>query len=283
MDDKTLQNISNKFSTYKSGKSTVWLDNSERLHKRIREKLFGIDLSIFDDTIEFCKEVCNSHRSREQALQIAKDKAAHKKLWFIRERTSDKDYMHFYSESHFYIFRQPYSHRFGGFRWFVRLVDHIDNSHVLEYGCGSAILTEYLIRHFPNCEYTVADIPSATLDFIRWKKDKYDCQYEILEIGEGREGIPLERNYDLIICRDVLEHTPNPLEITEELIRHSNPGAVLCIDFLAAGKDVYVGENLSQALEQREGVKKLLSEQTICLKAIGDTMGDHDGLYVKPW
>ena len=50
---------------------------------------------------------------------------------------------------------------------------------------------------------------------MKWKKDYYKYQYEILEIGKGKEGIPLEKNYDLIICQDVLEHTPNPLEIVE--------------------------------------------------------------------
>ena len=29
----------------------------------------------------------------------------------------------------------------------------------------------------------------------------------------GKEGIPLARSYDLIVRQDVLEHTPNPLEI----------------------------------------------------------------------
>ena len=282
-----LDKIRSNFSTYASGRSTVMIDNIEVLYKKIRDKIFGFDLSVFDDPIQFCYEAFGMKISREEALEIAKNKQAHKKLWFEKKRTEFDDYINFYSESLFYIFRQPFLARYGGYtggyRWFLQLVDHFNNPQVLEYGCGSAVLTESLLTNYPEANYSVADIPSVTLDFIRWKKEKYYYPYRILEIGGGRKGIPLERNYDLLICRDVLEHTPNPYEIVDEMINHSSPGAVLCIDFLPGGREVYKGENLSQALKQREDVKRLLKNRTIRLKPIGDEMGDHDGLYVNPW
>lgn len=282
MDDKQLHRIRKRFPTYRSGKSTLISDGLEKFYRKVKEKCFGCDCSIFNDAIEYYRWK-KINISREEALKIAKNKAGYKEDWLYKPRISPKDFIEFYSETDFYIFRGPYFHRFGGYRWMGRLVDHIPNPKILGYGCGSAVVTEYLLQKYPNYHFTVADIPSLTLDFVRWKKKKYNYPYEILEIGEGRGGIPLTGRYDLIICRDVLEHTPNPLEIVDKFIRHTSPGGVLCIDFFYAEKNSpgYGGDHLPIALSQREQVKKLLNEKTIVLKPIGDT-DDYDGLYVLP-
>ncbi len=174
--------------------------------------------------------------------------------------------MHFYKEVDIYPFRQPYLKRFGGFRWYRKLVNHFEYPSILEYGCGSAVLAEYLIRKYPNAKYIVADIPSVTLEFIKWKKKKYNQNYEILEIGNGKEGIPLSNHYDLIICQDVLEHTPNPLDIVKSFVQHLSVLGVLVIDFIIAPG----GENLNEALNQREDVKSYLKDNLISVVAIDD-------------
>ena len=140
----------------------------------------------------------------------------------------------------------------------------------------SAVLTEWLAQRFPHCRYTVADIPSTTLEFVTWKQAHFNPAYRILTIGPGKEGIPLDERYDLIICQDVLEHTPNPLEIVSSFIEHLSVGGVLVMDFLNAPG----GENLQAAVEQREAVKQVLSQRLIALKAI-DVPARSDGLYVK--
>lgn len=185
--------------------------------------------------------------------------------------------MDFYKDMDIYPFRQPYIKRFGGFHWYRNLVLHKKNPKILEYGCGSAILTEYLVKLYPSLKFSVADIPSFTLDFVKWKKKTYQFNYEIKTIGIGKEGIPLSDSYDLIICQDVLEHTPNPLEIVEKFIEVLSPTGVLVIDFL----DAVGGENLEEAVKQRDSVKNLLNSSLIPLKAI-DINGTNDGLYVKP-
>jgi 2-polyprenyl-3-methyl-5-hydroxy-6-metoxy-1,4-benzoquinol methylase len=200
----------------------------------------------------------------------------HKQLWFSKDRESIKDKMDFYKEVDIYPFRQPYLKRFGGMRWYRYLVKHFKCPSVLEYGCGSAILTEYLLEKFPTLKYTVADIPSTTLEFVKWKKATYGYPYEILTIGVGKDGIPLRKPYDLIICQDVLEHTPNPLDIVISFTRNLSLGGVLVVDFLAAAS----GENLTEAVEQREDVKIYLKENLAAVKAIDEPVGN-DGLYTK--
>jgi SAM-dependent methyltransferase len=251
-------------------------DACEQKYRRFREKLFGVDRSIFDPTILYYKETQGKSLSHAEALAVALDRNAHKNAWFARDRKTVEDLLQFYQEVHIYPFRQPYLKRFGGFRWHAWLVKHRPNPAILEYGCGSAVLTEYLLQKFPHCQYTVADIPSVTLDFVKWKQQRFQYAYTILTIGSGKEGIPLQKNYDLIICQDVLEHTPNPLEIVTAFVYHLTSGGVLVIDFI----DAPGGENLDIAAAQRHEVKRFLRENLLALKAI-DEPGGNNGLYVK--
>jgi 2-polyprenyl-3-methyl-5-hydroxy-6-metoxy-1,4-benzoquinol methylase len=214
--------------------------------------------------------------SYQDALKRARDKQRHKEMWSTRTRETVEARMHFYQETDVYPFRQPYLKRHGGLHFYRHLVEHKKTPSILEYGCGSAIVTEYLMARYPECRYTVADIPSLTLEFVNWKKRTFNYPCDILTIGAGRAGIPLLHEYDLIICQDVLEHTPNPLDIVSSFIDHLSPCGVLIVDFMNAPG----GENLPEAAEQRECVKKHLCGKLTPVKAIDERNGC-DGLYVK--
>ncbi len=252
------------------------MDRLERIALRVREKMSGVDCSVFDLTRAYYAEALGEHVSCEEALARAQNKKAHKDAWFTRQRESAEDVIAFYQEDDFYLFRHPFNRRFGGLRWYMSLVKDVREPRVLEYGCGCASLTEWLERRFPNAKYTVADIPSKTLDFVRWKRNRLDLGYQVLEIGPGREGIPLVGEFDLIICEDVLEHTPNPVEIAAALVDHLAPGGILLTNFI----DESGGENLEVAVQQREQVKELLLAHLEPIKAIDRPRGNH-GLYVK--
>jgi 2-polyprenyl-3-methyl-5-hydroxy-6-metoxy-1,4-benzoquinol methylase len=254
----------------------TFLDQVERSTRQAREWILGVNTAIFDPTIRYYREARGLEISRPEALARALNKQRHKDMWFQRERRSVEDIRQFYQEADVYPFRQPYNKRLGGYRWYAELVRHIPRPAILEYGCGSAVLTEYLLARCPQARFSVADIPSATLEFVKWKKKAYQLPYEILTIGTGRDGIPLQSEYDLIICQDVLEHTPNPLEIVSAFVEHLSVGGVLVLDFLNAPG----GENLPAAVEQREAVKELLRTRLTPLKAIDDG-GGNNGLYVK--
>jgi SAM-dependent methyltransferase len=251
-------------------------DIFERIWGKLKECIFGFDCSIFYKTIEYYLKNKNKKISCSEALKKALNKEVHKKAWFAKKRETTEEVMDFYKEVDVYPFRQPYLKRFNEFRWYRHLVNHFKNPSILEYGCGSAVLTEWLSEKFPECQYSVADIPSTTLDFIKWKKKFYKYDYEILEIGAGKEGIPLKKNYDLIICQDVLEHTPNPLEIVQSFCEHLNKDGILLIDFI----DWVEGENLFESQKQREDVKKYLKDNLYSIKAIDEPRGN-GGIYLK--
>ena len=253
-------------------------DHLEYFYRYLKEKVFGIDCAVFDKTILYYKEVKNQRITYREALSKALDKKRHKDAWFARKRHTIADIMHFYQEDDFYLFRHPFYHRFGCFRWFIHLLDHIKTPSILEYGCGCAILTEWLSDRFPGFDYTVADIPSVSLDFVKWKKARYNYDYSIKTIGSGKKEFPVMRHYDLIVCKEVLEHTPNPLATVSTLVSCLSPGGVLVVDFINASG----GENLEIAVMQREKVKNLLKKNLIGLKPIDEPQG-HDGLYIKDY
>lgn len=271
MNSDLLRTIQSSYGTRSCRSDIV-----EYLTRRARERIFGVDKSIFDKTRRYYAEVRGERVTAAEALRRALNKAEHKDAWFRKERSTLEDKMHFYKEVEIYPFRQPYYKRHGGFRWYRRLVRHVERPRILEYGCGSAVLTEYLVEKFPEAHFTVADVPSVTLEFVKWKKQTYGYPYEILTIGRGAEGIPLKDTYDLIICQDVLEHTPNPLEIVDAFATHLSPSGVLVVDFI----DDPGGENLLEAVEQREAVKHFLKGNLVTLKAIDEPRGNN-GLYVK--
>jgi 2-polyprenyl-3-methyl-5-hydroxy-6-metoxy-1,4-benzoquinol methylase len=271
MDNRIIQVV---LSSY--GYNTSWMDIVEVYYSRIKESICGVDCRIFGHTIRFYKEVKGIEMSPKEALARARDKQRHKEAWYSQERQGIADKMHFYLETDVYPFRQPYLKRHGGFRWYRNLVGHVKTPSILEYGCGSAVLTEYLSKKYKTCFFTVADIPSITLEFVKWKKKALGYSYEILTIGAGKEGIPLIKKYDLIVCQDVLEHTPNPLDIVSSFIEHLAPKGVLIMDFMNAPG----GENLNEAVAQRDAVKRILKERLIVLKAIDEQAG-YDGLYMK--
>jgi len=251
-------------------------DHVERAYLKIREHLFGLDPSVFEKPILYYSEVKKLQYSPKQALQRALNKNEHKQAWFARPRHTVEEIFQFYTEVDIYPFRQTYIKRHATFRWYLELVNHTPRPRVLEYGCGSAILTEWLCDRFTHAEYTIADIPSVTLDFVRWKKARFNYPYTILAIGPGKSGIPLRESYDLIICEDVLEHTPNPDEIAQAFVDRLRPRGVLVVNFLNAPG----GENLESAAALREETKKILERNLFAIKTIDQPDGN-DGLYVK--
>jgi SAM-dependent methyltransferase len=251
-------------------------DLLERAAGTARERLFGVDCAVFARTIEYFRAGKGEEFSCAQALQRARDKERHKQMWFDRPRESLEDVFRFYREADVYPFRQPYNYRLGGYRWLARLVEHVERPSMLEYGCGSAALTEWLLQRFPRYRFTVADIPSTTRDFVEWKQERYSLPYEVVRIDPASGADPLRGSFDLIVCKDVLEHTPNPLDIVGWLVDHLAPGGVLVLDFLVSPG----GENLERAVAQRDAVKALLATRLTALKAI-DVPTGNDGLYVN--
>lgn len=184
-------------------------------------------------------------------------------LWHRKPRETEADYQAFYAESDYWLLRQMYYHRHSSFHWILRGLragapvtknrpfrfGQPNNSpsyriRFCEYGSGVGPITAWLRRRHPEWHYTLVDVPSAMLDFAKWRFP----DAEILSPGLG-DDLPLRDQYDGIACLDVLEHVVNPHAVVRHLLDHLKPGGRLFINFEAGlGGD----ENLAESAAQRE-------------------------------
>jgi len=73
---------------------------------------------------------------------------------------------------------------------------------VLDYGGG---IGEWaLIAALAGADVTYFDLPGPTLDYARWRFGRYGATVNVTTAD------PLERDYDVLIAMDVLEHLPDP-------------------------------------------------------------------------
>lgn len=196
----------------------------------------------------------------EEALEIIQNgKNKHLDIWEYTSRDNEEKIRSFYNETTYYCFSQLWNHWKHNYYFILRYYRPGDR--ILEYGCGIAYMSEWLIERRPDLDITVADIPSKTWEFAHcWLKDKV----KFLKIGIGNEGLPLIHQYNIITCFDVLEHTVNPLEIVRHLYQHLAEYGYLFIDFVNEVKAYH----LAQANEQREAVINFLNERLFPIKPL---------------
>jgi 2-polyprenyl-3-methyl-5-hydroxy-6-metoxy-1,4-benzoquinol methylase len=212
--------------------------------------------------------------SADEIIERAQAKDAHKQAWYSRPRHSEADYRAFYLETDWYIFRQPWRYRLYTWHFLTTMLP--PGGSMVEYGCGAACMTEWMSRRYPDYRYTVADIPSVSLDFARFRL-KGRRNVKVGTIGMGKEGLPLTERYNLITCVEALEHTINPDEICEHFCEHLAEGGLLYLNFQNTG---WGGENLEQARDRRPAALKILRSRLYALKAV-DENGTDWGLYKR--
>jgi 2-polyprenyl-3-methyl-5-hydroxy-6-metoxy-1,4-benzoquinol methylase len=252
------------------------LDRIHRLMLRWREKLGErLPASRLKDAIAYpsLKDVvAYTGLSAAEIRKRAMEKSTHKDAWFTHSRNSEADYRAFYQEDDWYIYWQPWKFRHYTWHFLTKMLPL--GGSLVEYGCGVAAMTTWMSRWYPGYRYTVADIPSATLQFAQFRLQGRR-NVEIKTIRMGREGLPLTGRYDLVVCTEVLEHTINPDEICEHFCDHLASGGLLYLNFQNEG---WGGENLEEARERRPATLKILRERLHALKAI-DEGGTNWGLY----
>lgn len=115
---------------------------------------------------------------------------------------------------------------------FLRYIPN--NTHILEYGCGIAPITEGLIRYclYKNLKFTIADIKQINFLYARWKFTQKDY-INFVTIDPGIcDNLPPEDKYDVIICLSVFEHLSNPLGIIKVLHNHLKMRGILIFDYI---------------------------------------------------
>jgi len=200
------------------------------------------------------------------------------KLWERKRRTTEADYRAFYAETDYWVLRQAYYHRNDCFHAIAAAMRPRSSGDFCEYGCGVAPVATWLYPRFSGWRYTLVDLPSPMLDFARWRFRRRD-NVEAQEPGLGAD-LPLRRDYDVIVCLEVLEHVINPLEVVRHLIAPVRAGGSLFINFVdEPGGD----ENLLESAAERTATIEYLNRELIPRVALQVSGADVvRGHYVKP-
>lgn len=175
--------------------------------------------------IPFVKKAYNLDSDEEFRVRYYFSRAGAGNLWNAIPRNDQTSIEHFYQEHDLDIWRQAQFSKYDyGCKKKMLQTYHVLKSSVekmepiLDFGCGSGVLFHYLYsKGFRSVD--AADIPSTTLNFISKWMSKFS--HRIISLGSEE----LEKDhYSAIVAVDCLEHTTEPLKITQNLLASLRQG-----------------------------------------------------------
>lgn len=227
------------------------------------EEVLGETCNLMDVTLDYA--INKSTTDREEFVTNFESK----------KRETEAEIFSAYSEVDVYIYAQLWKNRHSCYYYILDRIPKKGN--FCEYGCGVGPISQWILKKRKDINITLVDIPSRTLDYCK-KKYKNTKRIEILEVGFGKDGLPLKKYYDSIACLDVLEHTLNPLEIIEHIISHLKIGGYIFINHHILGKEK--GPNLPEARKQQPEVRKMLNEKLKIIIPLNE-IGTNIAIYMK--
>ncbi|WIG59626.1 MAG: hypothetical protein OJF49_002373 [Ktedonobacterales bacterium] len=98
---------------------------------------------------------------------------------------------------------------------------------VLELGCGSGVFTRALLAALPAATITATDRDPRLLEAARAALATATHAKRVTFAQADAAGLPFPaRAFDLVACRCLLMHTPDPLAVTGEMFRVAAVGGV---------------------------------------------------------
>lgn len=107
-------------------------------------------------------------------------------------------------------------------------LDDLAGAAVLEIGSGAGRFTEHLVEH---AQLVVAtDLSEAVfVNAARGARNLVLAQADMLDMP------PMSRRFDLVLCRGVLQHTPDPMRAIRALYQWVEPGGRVVFDIYSRG------------------------------------------------
>ena len=207
--------------------------------------------------------------SLEEAEKKALEKAGQ---WNKFLRKSEQDYRSYYLETDHECYRQPWYHRHDC--WYEILSVSSPGARILDYGCGVGMMASWILKKRPDLKLTLADIPSQTFQFSRWRLGD---KVQFLEIGPSDQAFPEAGPFDLIVCQEALNHIINPLDVIHYFYDHLKPGGYLFTDFTSKPGEAHLFESECQ----RRDVLVFLNSRLKPVRPLND-ISHETGVYRKP-
>ena len=152
-------------------------------------------------------------------------------------------------------------------------IDILKDKSILEVGCGAGRFTEHIVKKAKIC-YSV-DLSSAIYENIS-KENK-----NLILIKSDLMKLIPNNKFDIVICRGVIQHTPNPLETIKKLLEFINEDGYVFFDVYPMPKlglihpkyliwrplikkiftyeefDKFLNKNIKILLKIKRGIKKI--------------------------
>lgn len=208
-----------------------------------------------------------------KAYHLKRSQAA--KLWTKSKRQKISQIFSFYSETDYWVYRQTYFNRLKIFLDIALGLILKPSGKVCEYGAGVGPVTHWLIKYFKAWRYYLVDLDCPVLTFSRWRFRNYPQ----VSFGVVKSLTPpLKDNFDIIICKQVLEHVPNPLTIIKSFVKHLKPGGWIFLDYV---NDPGQENLIASAKNRRQVLKYLDIKLQPILRINPENPKEGYGLYVK--
>lgn len=106
----------------------------------------------------------------------------------------------------------------------ISIIGDIRPKKILDAGCGEGFIAQLLLSRFPDLNYTGIELDENTVRKARRKVNQAKF------IQGSVTKLPFNANtFDLVLCLEVLEHLPNPIQGLKELRRVSKKTVLVSV------------------------------------------------------
>jgi 2-polyprenyl-3-methyl-5-hydroxy-6-metoxy-1,4-benzoquinol methylase len=191
-------------------------------------------------------------------------------LWDLNPRETIKQKMDFYKDiGAWQVFRQcVYRNGFNYSKLFYPYLK--DDSSILEYGCGVAPFTNYVVndRNVDNMKFNLVDVSGEHLNFAKWRLNRKNLKASIRfhEITPENLVPKFDDQFDIVCIMDTFEHLPNPYDVLVNIEKHCNPNAVLVETWVDKSHGKAHGPDLEEAEYERGKTMGFLRDKFTTIK-----------------
>lgn len=149
-----------------------------------------------------------------------------------------------------------------------------ESSVVMDYGCCVGDFS--ILFSKMGFKVVAVDLDIPTFDFAKQRFENRNLQIETYSVLKNMQPPEINYTVDFIFCRDVLEHTVNPIEVLQYFYNHLNNDGYMYISTMNPGDEIYIGaEHLEDTIKlaNTEEYRKFFNNHFI-------NLGEH-GLYKK--
>ncbi len=102
---------------------------------------------------------------------------------------------------------------------------NIEGKTCLDMGCGLGLFSQAIMKYHPS-KLHACDISPNLIQKLAQKEPRIHCQVaNIMALSHDFK----EQKFDIVVCSEVIEHTPDPYKATGELVKVLTPGGFLAI------------------------------------------------------